>query len=742
MGTTEIRVHGVADRGPEATLDRPIVSRVAGDRDAAFYRVRPGFGDPRGGAGTTLEAYRWSGLAGGTATRTFSLVLLLPFMLANTAIWMLPPGRRTQPVGKALCRLLGATLTAMYVLSIVGVAIDLVAWQCASYPRCMDGRREIAWMAGVPAEQRLALLALLPLLAIVLVWWLGGRTWQLPENSSADPEALGAGRLDNPAFWDNRGLLMRLRALHIVVATATLNLAVLTPLGSDGHRMAGDALIVASVVLLVVALTMLCLPKIEHRGGGLWSPRAVRLTGATGLVLTGVTLAYAALPRRPSTPVAALPGYESLVARLFSIQWALLVVLTVLVAARTSRRSRPALLGLAAPMMLSVAIGLAVAYSSALNYGIAEYLDRGLTPTPARPSPADVPPLAPPAAYRWAALGVSTALVVAAVVAVVARYYQRIRQRRAAEEIVRREFPEAARAAPERVRAVRDKIIGARLADRLGPLFLAAYAALNVLGLAAAGLSMRRQGPEDVARLLGGDPLATPMILVTDLGGLIIGLFALVLFGAGLFAYRSAAIRVVGVLWELATFWPRSAHPLAPPCYAERVVPDLTRRINHLTAGGDSVVLSGQSHGSVLVAATVLQLPAAARARVALLTYGTPLGRLYSRVFPAYIGPDMLREVGERLDWRWLNLWRLTDPIGGPVFGIDAAGHAAEVDRRVADPAGLLIPPGDTVPPTIRGHRFVPDADFDRTVAELVRRLRPPGTDEGPPGSPGPPVRA
>ncbi|SCG53678.1 hypothetical protein [Micromonospora inositola] len=120
MGTTEIRVHGVADRGPEAMLDRPIVSRVAGDRDAGFYQVRPGFGDPHGAGGATLEAYSWSRLAGGTATRTFSLVLLLPFMLANIAIWMLPPGRRTGLVGKALCRLLAATLTAMYVPPKIG----------------------------------------------------------------------------------------------------------------------------------------------------------------------------------------------------------------------------------------------------------------------------------------------------------------------------------------------------------------------------------------------------------------------------------------------------------------------------------------------------------------------------------------------------------------------------------------------------------------------------------------------
>ncbi|MER7891754.1 hypothetical protein ABTX15_18200 [Micromonospora sp. NPDC094482] len=735
MGAIEIRVHGVADRGPEATLDRPIVSRVAGDWNAGFYRVHPGLGDPHGAAGTTLEAYRWSGLAGGTATRTLSLVLLLPFMLANTAIWMLPPGRRTELAGKAVCRLLAATLTAMYVLSIVGVAVDLVAWQCAQYPRCLEGRREISWLGGVPPGQRLALLALLPLLAIALVRWLGGRTWQLPENTGPGPAGLGADRLDDPAFWDNRALLLRLRALHVAVALTTLDLTLLRALAPHDRGIPGYTLLAATAGLLAAALALLCLPQVERRGGALWSPRTVRLLGPGAVVLTVLTLVYAAAPRASWSAAGGLPGYEELVALLFAVQMLLLLGLTALVLLRAPMRGRAALLGLAAPLVVSVAIGLAVSYSSGLNYGIAEYLDRGSSPTPARPLPGGAPPLSPPVAFRWAALGVSAALLFAGTVAAVARLHQRSRHRRAAEEIVRREFPEAARAAPERSRAVRDKIVQARTADRVGPLLLAAYALLAVLSLGAAGLSMRHQGPEDMAHLLGGPPLARPVIFVTDLGGVVIGLFALALFGAGLFAYRSSAMRGVGVLWELATFWPRAAHPLAAPCYAERVVPDLTRRIAHLTAGGDSVVLSGQSHGSVLVAATVLQLPAPARARVALLTYGTPLGRLYSRVFPTYVGPDMLREVGERLHWRWLNLWRLTDPIGGPVFGTDAGvpDAAAGVDRRVSDPPGLLIPPGDTVPPKISGHRFVPDDDFHRAVGELVRRLRPPGRgDRGP----------
>ncbi|MFE9693077.1 hypothetical protein [Micromonospora sp. NPDC005806] len=732
MGTTEIRVHGVADRGPEATLNRPIVSRVAGDRDAGFYQVCPGYGDPHGAEGTRLEAYHWSGLTGGTATRTFSLVLLLPFMLANIAIWMLPPGGRVGAAGKALCRLLAATLTAMYVLSIVGVALDLLAWQCAEYARCLEGRREISWLGGVLPGRRLALLALLPILGIALMWRLSGRTWQLPEDTTSTPPELGADRLDTPAFWDNRALLLRLRSLHVGISLATLDLALLLAVAPHHRGLPGYALLAASAGLLAAALVALCLPQLEHPAAR-WSRRAGRLFRWAMITLTGLTLAYAAAPRAPWSAVGGLPRYDVLVAGLFATQMVLLLALAALVLARRPGQGRSALLGLAAPVVVSIAIGLAVSYSSGLSFGIAEYLDRGSSPTPARPLPPGAPPLSPPAAYRWAALGVSAALLFAVAVAALVGRYQRTRHRRTAEETVQREYPEAPRAAPERVRAVVNKIIRARAADRLAPLLLAAYALLAALSFGAAGLSVLGQGPENLARRLGGPPLARPVIFVTDLGGLLVGLFALFLFGAGLFAYRSSAMRMVSVLWELATFWPRAAHPLAAPCYAERAVPDLTRRIAHLTAGGDAVVLSGQSHGSVLAAVTVLQLPESSRARVALLTYGTPLGGLNSRIFPAYIGPDVLREIGDRLDWRWINLWRRTDSVGGPVFEADDKDRdnpAVRVDRQVRDPTGLLIPAGDTVPPEIGGHRFKPD-DFNWAVGELVGRLHSAGPGDG-----------
>ncbi len=89
------------------------------------------------------------------------------------------------------------------------------------------------------------------------------------------------------------------------------------------------------------------------------------------------------------------------------------------------------------------------------------------------------------------------------------------------------------------------------------------------------------------------------------LGSWLIGLGFVLLVTWGRRAYKDAsARRTIGILWDVGTFWPRAAHPFAPPCYAERAVPDLTWRIATWTrTTGGRLVLSGHSQGSVLAAA-------------------------------------------------------------------------------------------------------------------------------------------
>jgi hypothetical protein len=176
--------------------------------------------------------------------------------------------------------------------------------------------------------------------------------------------------------------------------------------------------------------------------------------------------------------------------------------------------------------------------------------------------------------------------------------------------------------------------------------------------------------------------------LLQNLGGWLTTAAVLGLVALGRSAYSSAARRrTVGVLWDIGTFWPRAAHPLAPPCYAERAVPDIEARIRAWLGADPTrrLVLSAHSQGTVLAAAALWQLDPATRGRVALLTYGSPLRRLYGRYFPAYMGPDELMRLQRDMP-RWDNLFRLTDPIGGPVRIPAMAGSPAVDQPALPDP--------------------------------------------------------
>ncbi|CAM5307882.1 Integral membrane protein OS=Streptomyces violarus OX=67380 GN=FHS41_005154 PE=4 SV=1 [Streptomyces violarus] len=53
------------------------------------------------------------------------------------------------------------------------------------------------------------------------------------------------------------------------------------------------------------------------------------------------------------------------------------------------------------------------------------------------------------------------------------------------------------------------------------------------------------------------------------LGSWLIGLGFILFVTWGRRAYKDAAARrTIGILWDVGTFWPRAAHPFAPPCYA------------------------------------------------------------------------------------------------------------------------------------------------------------------------------
>jgi hypothetical protein len=162
------------------------------------------------------------------------------------------------------------------------------------------------------------------------------------------------------------------------------------------------------------------------------------------------------------------------------------------------------------------------------------------------------------------------------------------------------------------------------------------------------------------------------------------------------------ALRRVGNVWDIVTFWPRTFHPFAVRPYAERAVPEVRE---FLTANGTAtgpgrgeVVVLAHSQGSVIAYAALLpvleRLAAGASAHVRLVTVGSPLRTLYVGAFPEHVRDDLTTLVagasagdGPRLDWT--NVYRFTDHVGRSVFASDdvvAAGDGDRRDQPIPDP--------------------------------------------------------
>ena len=152
------------------------------------------------------------------------------------------------------------------------------------------------------------------------------------------------------------------------------------------------------------------------------------------------------------------------------------------------------------------------------------------------------------------------------------------------------------------------------------------------------------------------------------------------------------SLRRVGTIWDILTFWPRTFHPFAVRCYAERAVPELQDLLDQ--PEHTPVVLVGHSQGSVLTYAALRPLLTTADGRDqvedwALVTVGCPLRALYARAFPRYFPLSEFDAARAALGGRWRNLFRFTDYVGRAVFVSDedaAAPGAQDGDRWLPDP--------------------------------------------------------
>ncbi|MQY37405.1 hypothetical protein SRB17_54090 [Streptomyces sp. RB17] len=620
------------------------------------------------------------------------------------------------------------------------VALDLVAWQCVGVRSCAHRHSWLAFLARQASTgpgghdtwwslpgRRLALAALVPTALSVLLWYLSRRTWSAyeshrPLSHEPEPDTDGTA-LTRPGFWYGRRLVARLRAAHTAAALLTVAAAVAAPAVRFDHRPGGPAALDVLGLLLSAALVSWAATAVgvvcrrgrsENRLDQGLDRHLVRLLPLGALALLLLTVVYAGWARPGWRSTGRLPGDPAFGALMLA--QGLLVVALAVVAGSLHRRSPDpgaGMRGLGGPAVALLACALGGVMSGGVAQRVADWLDGTGAVLPG-----------PPVLLTWQASTIPPVLAVLLLLAT-RLGLGTARLARAERDRVRHEHPGEPED-PGRTRAIAHVRAMATLTDR-APLVIAVLTVTTLLlgAVALAGALATGKTPDGAARRTY-DAVQAVAETSQALGSWLVGLGFVLFVTWGRHAYKDAsARRTIGILWDVGTFWPRAAHPFAPPCYAERAVPDLTWRMATWTERtGGRLVLSGHSQGSVLAAAAAWQLPPSVCGRIALLTYGSPLERLYGRWFPAHFGPPALAALHRDVAC-WGNLYRSTDPIGGPVRVPDDT--TPEVDHGpLRDPLAYGRTPAHPLPAPILGHSdYQADPVFARERARLLDRLRP-----------------
>ena len=133
--------------------------------------------------------------------------------------------------------------------------------------------------------------------------------------------------------------------------------------------------------------------------------------------------------------------------------------------------------------------------------------------------------------------------------------------------------------------------------------------------------------------------------------------------------------RGINIIWDVIAFWPHAVHPFTPMPYSQRTVVDLSERIRHHVAAAQDdpaperhVIVCGHSQGSLISFAALNLMSDDELERIGLVTFGSQLRVIFPRAFPAYVNHDAIVALRQNLGSAWVNLWRDTDPLAGPVL--------------------------------------------------------------------------
>ncbi|MCR3751237.1 hypothetical protein [Lentzea californiensis] len=744
----ELRIHGVNNTPPDAMLALPdhAVEQFRGDRFGSFWRPRPDKlaelpPDHPGQvpADVRREAYSWGGMArsspgvpGSGVPSVLANVLgrigwalLLPFGLANVAYWSrklpddsVPSTRRmvwwNAGRGAASTRLFGLGLTVLLVLAVCEVAIDVYAVQCSlpgttcrRLPDFLDVLGDPARHVRVLAASAVPVLLLLGLMALTS---LSRSRYEM--TSARTPQRRAGVMLSRASMWEGSPRIRRLTRLHLSAGCCVVVLATSTQLWQHVFFLALTVLAagVLAVVMARVVVTATDCPDVPStEQGGLWS-WLLMISSVVVLVAHGFGL-YAIAPVfdgplwltawGPPVVTAALLGsvlaawswrrndakgplvlLVLFVTCMVATYWVPLAWTgAVLFGGVLAWRARPragdefqAWRGAGPGVLLGLSLVSSVMMATVLVLTFRGWVGTGLRA---------------PVFYSWFSAAFAVALVPLLLL------------------VLSQAFVLLSRLITPAVLDDEGEVLVVRARHVVAVTHRAENVAgvLSVLGVLALLLTCYLtfaspdwgQSPA-VAWVVGkGD-------WVTGLAGVaVVGSFV----GAGMLTNR----RPLGLLWDLMCFLPRTAHPFAPPCYAERAVPEIADRSREFLdeSPDHRVVLSAHSLGAVLAVAALYALPSGYLERVQLLTYGVQLRPYFGRIFPELLGPAVLgtppvragalfscdpwrREPGDvperglasLLGPHWINLWRRTDYLGFPVHGWEDNA----LDRRANETDG------------------------------------------------------
>lgn len=352
---------------------------------------------------------------------------------------------------------------------------------------------------------------------------------------------------------------------------------------------------------------------------------------------------------------------------------------------------RPYAGGMAPFLLATVAVFLGIGFSASAATAISSSLNLDVVTDPkgGRPAKAGTTPMLDRVAYAW---GLTLLVVVGIVVVILVCFALRARAYRRRTEAMYAPTPTDPTTLPGEwiARVVRGTYVG-QLKNFVPGIFIA-FAGVGLAISAVQGyesstcehvryvLTNCQQAPGWLDKL--SEPRDEPgSIFLINVGAwlFVAGAGAVLTISRG--ALKNQGLRRgINIVWDIFSFWPHAVHPFVPRPYSRWTVLELRNRIRFHLGGRagvppdpvepdkPEVVVCAHSQGSLISFAAIMQLTQAERDRIAFLSCGSQLRVIYPRAFPAYISLTGVSWLYDALDGRWINLYRLTDPLAGPVL--------------------------------------------------------------------------